>query len=212
MYWTFYSQDQNTASANLENILKSFQALVDVIIPRTPELAKEYGIIQYYGALDAFIDEYMLLSLQNLPDPLAGYAIDLLDTALQLIQSEGYPSPEQETYRFFWEASPEERLQALERIRLAVIYLTDQSNPSAGQLNRYAEQPGILQDNPDMILNIYSFLMRYPMLGYYSEWFGYGSTRLYPPEQRQLEYYPFSWEQIDYPGPALGYHALRNTI
>lgn len=192
MYWTFYPYNQD------EHILKSFQALVDVIIPRTPDLAKEYGIIQYYGALDAYTDEFIFLSLQNLPNPLAGYAADLLNTAAELVTSEGYRNKGRDIDGLFFEASPEKRVEVLELIKLSTIFP--------------ANFPKLMQDNPDLILYTYSFLIRYSMLGYYSEWFGYGTTRLNPPAQRKLEYYPFSWEQIDYPGPSSGYHALRNNV
>jgi hypothetical protein len=51
--------------------------------------------------------------------------------------------------------------------------------------------------------------VRFVMMGYYSEWSGYGSTRLEEPAQRRLEYNPLSWKQVGYPGPSLGYRALR---
>ena len=60
----------------------------------------------------------------------------------------------------------------------------------------------------------YSFvgsLIRFTMMGYYSEWSGYGSTRLEAPDQRKLEYFPLSWKQVGYPGPSLGYRALRKS-
>lgn len=55
-------------------------------------------------------------------------------------------------------------------------------------------------------------LIRYTMMGYYSEWYGYGKTRLLSPNQRTLQFYPLSWKQIGYPGPSLGYRALRESF
>lgn len=48
-------------------------------------------------------------------------------------------------------------------------------------------------------------LSKLTMRGYYSEWYGYGSTRLNNLNQRILESYPLSWEQAGYPGPSLSY-------
>ena len=47
-------------------------------------------------------------------------------------------------------------------------------------------------------------LIKLTMMGYYSEWYGYGLTRLDEANQRVLEFQPISWEQVGYPGPATG--------
>lgn len=57
-----------------------------------------------------------------------------------------------------------------------------------------------------------SALNRITMMGYYSEWSGYGSTRLEKPDQRRLEFFPISWKQVGYPGPSLGYRAFRKPL
>lgn len=72
-----------------------------------------------------------------------------------------------------------------------------------------AEIPEPFKSNPAMIAMVKGTLKTTTMMGYYSEWSGYGSTRLAQAEKRTLEYKPISWEQIDYPGPSLGYRALR---
>ncbi|WOO36769.1 hypothetical protein R2R35_23760 [Anaerocolumna sp. AGMB13020] len=195
MYWTFYDQNQMIDDKNLDTVIMTMQALVDVIIPRSPELAREFGIIQYYGGLDEYVDEYMVLTLQNQYFPLAAFVVDILDTVAYLRETEE-DRDYQQSHRFF-EASEELRLEAL------------------GFIREYAKEseniPPILADSADMLMNIYSMLIRFPMMGFYSEWSGYGSTRLYPPSERVLQYRPVSWEQIDYPGPSNGYHALRSS-
>lgn len=118
----------------------TFKAFVDAIIPRTPELAEEYGRIQYFGALDLHTDEYLALSLN---------------------------------YYYF-------------------SYL-----------------PIAFKNNPELVLFSTGELNSLTMMGYYSEWSGYGSTRLNSPNHRKLEYFPLSWKQIGYPGPSSGYRALR---
>ncbi|RDU21956.1 hypothetical protein [Anaerosacchariphilus polymeriproducens] len=107
------------------------EALVNAMIPRTPDLAQLYGTNMYYGALDFLTAEYLTMVLNYIK-------ANILET-------------------MNWE----ERLS--------------------------------------------SSLIRFTMLGYYSEWFGYGTTRLNNPNQRILEFYPLSWEQVDYPGPAFSY-------
>lgn len=46
----------------------------------------------------------------------------------------------------------------------------------------------------------------------YSEWSGYGSSRLASPNRRKLESFPHSWQQVGYPGPAKGYPASRGFL
>jgi hypothetical protein len=72
-----------------------------------------------------------------------------------------------------------------------------------------AELPVPYQNNPILVISIITVLIRFAMMGYYSEWAGYGSTRLYSPNERELENHPISWKQTGYPGPSLGYRALR---
>ena len=116
-----------------------YQAFVNVVIPRTPRLADTYGEIQYYGAVDALIYEYLMLNLYD------------QDGMAQV---------------------------------MAIASLLDM----------------------DMGADWYEIdaLIRATMMGYYSEWFGYGSSRLNEPDQREMEYQPFSWQQVGYPGPNRG--------
>jgi hypothetical protein len=132
-----------------------FRAFADAIIPRSPELAEEYGKVQYFGALDLHTDEYLILSLNSYYIPIAKTTAEALDLA--------------------------------------------------------SEQLVILSGD-ELILSAISALNRFTMMGYYSEWSGYGSTRLAAPDQRILEFYPLSWEQVGYPGPSLGYRALRRSV
>jgi hypothetical protein len=72
-----------------------------------------------------------------------------------------------------------------------------------------SDLPLPFRNNPQLVILITNDLVSFTMMGYYSEWSGYGNTRLADPSQRKLEYYPLSWQQIDYPGPSLGYRAAR---
>jgi len=69
----------------------------------------------------------------------------------------------------------------------------------------YAGNPGLVQTMMDSLHQL-------SMFGYYSEWYGYGTTRLLPPEQQRVEFFPPGWRFAGYPGPAFGYRAYRGTI
>lgn len=146
------NQDQNGSTfpnwlrpEDTENV---YQVIVNYIIPRSPLLAYEYGVVQYYGALDLHIDEFLQLTRESLGFP------------------QNIPDPQV-------------------------------NNMANGQTLLSSE---ISEQFP---------LVETTMMGFYSEWSGYGTTRLNKPNQRRLEYDPISWKQIGYPGPSQGYHALR---
>ncbi len=142
------SQNQDFKLINTPDAENAYQLIVDAIIPRSPLLAYEYGIIQYYGALDLHIDEFLQITRENL-----GIAPDV-------------PLPE-------------------------LLDFAKRQTPMSSEI--YELFP----------------VVSTTMMGYYSEWSGYGTTRLNKPNQRILEYNPISWKQVGYPGPSLGYHALR---
>ncbi|WP_163971098.1 hypothetical protein [Oceanobacillus halotolerans] len=72
--------------------------------------------------------------------------------------------------------------------------------------------PSPFQNNAGLVKYVTDALNRFSMFGYYSEWLAYGSTRLYPPNHRQLEFFPFSWQQVGYPGVSLGYRDFRGFL
>jgi len=203
MYGTFYNPDEKMIkyqNQSLKRTQETFQAFVDAVIPRTPGLAEEFGRIQFFGALDLHTEEYLIYSLNYYYIPLAEPMADLLDiSAEQLVIRDGNNSL-MNFSKFmggsaFAALDPSDRFRALTLLEKLNIYLADLPIP--------------FQDNPESILYNTSTLNRFTMMGYYSEWSGYGSTRLDTPEQRKLEYHPLSWKQIGYPGPSLGYRALR---
>lgn len=68
------------------------------------------------------------------------------------------------------------------------------------------------KNNAGLVLNITDAINRLVMFGYYSEWSGYGTTRLAPPTRRRLEEFPVGWTQSAYPGPSYGYRELRGFL
>ncbi len=148
-----------------------FQYLVNDIIPRSPELAYLYGIVQYYGALDSQIDEYLIINLDSQDIPLAEPTAAMLDYV----------------YSGAGIFGGTEFLNSLAAIDT---------------------MPAPFKDNPAMISSSINSLVSSTMMGYYSEWSGYGSTRLAKPNERVFEYAPISWSQVGYPGPSLGYRVI----
>jgi hypothetical protein len=191
----------------------TFKALVDAIIPQTPELAEIYEEVQYYGALDLRIDEFMiwelnhfrLLTINDEPFniPLAVPTAVMLDVAAEvlidrqenrsLLNFTHYPGGGP-----FSALSPSDRFRAINLLEELTIDLN--------------ELPLPFRNNPGFIALILGAIHRFPMMGYYSEWYGYGTTRLNMPDDRVLEYPPVSWEQVGYPGPARGYLLLSGFL
>lgn len=79
------------------------------------------------------------------------------------------------------------------------------------QLDLFA-LPEPYQNNGGLIKHVTDALNRFSMFGYYSEWPAYGSTRLFPPQLRRLEFFPWGWEQVGYPGVAYGYRDFRGFL
>jgi len=203
MYGTFYNPGDKMMKYQKDSLRRTqetFQAYVDAIIPRTSGLAEEYGRIQFFGALNLHTDEYVTMSLNYYYIPRAKPTAEMLDVAAeQLVIMDGNKSLI--NFSRFMGGSAFAAIDHSDRFRALTLL---------EQLNIYlADLPIPFQGNAELILYTTSALNRFTMMGYYSEWSGYGSTRLETPNQRKLEYHPLSWKQIGYPGPSLGYHALR---
>ena len=183
---------------------ETFRAFVDATIPQTPELASELGEIQYFGALDFDIDQFMIYLLNRVEViPLAIQTAIMLDMAAEELVALG------ENEHFlnfsiyvgggtFAALAPSDRFRAvilLEELRLNLENL-----------------PFPYQNNPALVLTVTNSLNRITTMGYYSEWWGYGTTRLEESDDRVLEYLPISWEQVGFPRPSLGYRALRRYV
>ena len=184
------------------NTEKTFEAYADAILPRMPELALEYGEVQYYGAIDFNTNEYIIFVLDFFTVPLAdpvAMAINLATWNL-IYESEDHKPRDyhiKPKNNIFESLAPKERLIAIEQLQ--------ERNTNLENL------PDVFYQDPEVILFVTSSLTLTAYMGYYSEWFGYGTTRLDMPNQRVLEFYPLSWRQIGYPGPSLGYRALRTN-
>lgn len=187
--------DENAIYEYVEGIFKGF---TDAVIPQSPELAEEYGNIQYYGALDLFTYEYLIMELESLSIPMALPVAIVLEAAAEQFLYKNGDKPEDldiSDGSLFFSLSPSRRLQA---VNLLI---------QPGGLQYFPVLPQLRQED---VFPVIMSLNRLTLMGYYSEWSGYGSTRLNPPGQRTLENFPVSWEQIGYPGPSKGYRDARS--
>ncbi|HJV45425.1 MAG TPA: hypothetical protein VJ824_06830 [Bacillota bacterium] len=189
----------------------TFQALVEAIIPYSPTLAR-FGNEQTFGALEEHIDEFMILKLDKLLTSSYGYyscriilsrptAFMLDAAATQLIVTGQTQDPQ--TFQFpyggpFTTLSRNDRFRAIELLEKVKIDL--------GSL------PPPYQYNAGLVKFISGALNWMTTSGYYSEWSGYGSTRLGQPDNRRVEFFPISWLQVGYPGPAYGYRDFRGFL
>ncbi len=173
-------QDNHSDPYSMQYFLNTYMAFVEAIIPWSPELAEEYGEIQYYGAIDSFTYEYLILSLFQLGGAsLVRSTAEILDVAAKELV---YRGGNEYTFNVASE--------------VAFSALTPTDRLSALQIMKEQEISLFHADIYDV-----DRLIGLTMMGYYSEWFGYGSTRLEEPSQRVMEFRPISWEQVGYPGP-----------
>lgn len=187
--------DENTA---FDSVLSTFQAYVDAMIPQSPGLAELYGRIQFYGAVDLSTAEFLIMTLDSYPYPLSLPVAKVLNAAARqyLYNQDGeWVEPEYPDGLYFARMSPQERLETMEMLIIPenITYF-----------------PVELEITSEDIFPEIPWLNRTTLMGYYSEWSGYGSTKLAPPTERVMEYFPISWKQIGYPGPSLGYRVARS--
>lgn len=189
----------------------TFRALVEAIIPRTPSLAV-YGAEQTAGAAELNIHEYLIWEMDHTLSllfglsltviPLASSTAKMLDAAaLQFVAAGGAEL----AYPYSADGgTPFAALSHIDRIR--VLSVLERLELDLGAL------PEPYRNNGGYVKFTIDFLNRSTMFGYYSEWSGYGSTRLAPPDWRRLEHFPLSWVQVGYPGVSRGYRDLRGFL
>jgi hypothetical protein len=178
---------------------ETFMAFVDAIVPRTPILAQIYGDIMFYGALDQEIDKYLLLNLDSEGAPFVRLTAEILNRAAKQYMEEEGTEKIYQYYRINNKRKQREPMGFSElprRDRFRALTLLD-------QIESYFSNE-VVQQYP-RLQTITGVLARFTMFGYYSEWYGYGTTRFLNPDQRILEAAPMSWQQTNYPGPSLSY-------
>ncbi|MBB3114472.1 hypothetical protein FHS18_006593 [Paenibacillus phyllosphaerae] len=196
------------------HVRATFQAVVDAVIPSvllpTCRIAPRF----IEGAVQLGIDLFVIMQIDhsqfvpvNLPsanqEPLSQATAQLLDLgAAELVRTN------QDTAPLNPAMYPGGGLFAsMSRIdRLRTITLLNHVGVPLGQL------PLPYQNHPGLVQTMMDSLHQLTMFGYYSEWYGYGTTRLLAPVDQKVEFDPPSWPLIGYPGPAYGYRALRGFV
>lgn len=180
-------------------------ALVDAVVPETPDLADERGDVHGPGGLADDLDEHLVALLDDFQpvtddDPLARLGYDamplspvvagLLDlAALELVvrrRADGSLARSPRDERFA--GGPFSRLERRDRLR--AVRLLEEGGALARLDDRFHDRLphlGLVK----YLANIAVVLVQ---VSYYSDW---GTDEADLP--------PRGWEQADYPGPAAGY-------
>lgn len=179
----------------------TFMAFVDAVIPSS------------LGALDLRVDDFLIWTLDHNISiqgewgvktiPLSAPTAELLDVAaIQLIRSGAVKTPP----NFlalpdggpFAALSPDDRFEA--------VHLLENLHVDLQVL------PPPYKNNMGLVKFIVTNLHQIVMMGYYSEWFSFGSTRLALPEDRSPDNENITWKFVNYPGPSLGYREHRGFL
>jgi hypothetical protein len=190
-----------TSQTSIAHTRATFMAFVDAVIPST------------FGALDLRMDDYLIWGLDHYISiqgdwgknniQLSSATAGVLDAgAKQLVLS----GKVQETpnHSIFPEGGPFAALSVNDRFE--AIHLLENGQVDMESL------PSPFQGNLGLVENILGNLHQMILLGYYSEWFSLGTTRLAPPENRRIERPFMTWDFVNYPGPAFGYRNLRGFL
>ncbi|WP_163529878.1 hypothetical protein [Halobacillus ihumii] len=175
----------------------NFKAVVDTLIPSSI-MAYSSGWTFQYGSVDLCTWEYLMMSFDSLPTPLANETSHLLDFAAFHLYKERRHLPFPACEGLFSTLSREDRRVALDRLLNLQIPLDTLPVP-------FKNDHVLIQITVDSIYQLTYF-------GYYSEWYGYGVTRCNPPSFRHLCTYPVGWSYTEYPGPSFGYRDFRGYL
>ncbi|MFC0561233.1 hypothetical protein [Halalkalibacter alkalisediminis] len=190
-----------TGQTSTAHTRATFMAFADAVIPSTN------------GALDLRLDDYLIFGLDHYISiqgqwgmnniQLSSVTAGVLDAgAKQLILSQKVQ--ETPNHSIFPEGGPFSSLSVNDRFE--AIHLLEN-----GQVDMESLPPPF-QGNLGLVENILGNLHQMILLGYYSEWFSLGTTRLAPPENRKIERPFMTWDLVHYPGPAFGYRDLRGFL
>src|SRR5699024_6838173 len=179
----------------------------DALVPSV-----QHGYGSPFSAHDIGVHEYVINALNNnisIQQQLHHYVIPLayptaimLDVAAtQLVnahQAQTYPQSLFPGGRMFSYLSRTDRIRTLSALENLAVDLYVLPSP--------------FQNNAGMVKFVTDALNRFSMFGFYSEWPMYGSTRFFPPDDRRLEFFPLTWQQVGYPGVSLGYRDFRGFL
>ncbi len=177
------------------------RALVEAVVPRTPELAASHGEAQVPGGADVGLEEYVIESFDSYQE----HHLGVLSTVLRRLGIRNYPyallvavlldvvavelllrRKNERGVALLSLAGPFARLAPQDRLRAVELLETGALDSLAA---RFEERLPVLGTVRFLAMGLNAF----PLLGYYSEWAG-ETQRANP-----------AWRQTGYPGPAEGY-------
>lgn len=197
----FHLMGMVNKTSGIPHTRATFMAFVDAVIPST------------FGALDLRIDDFLIWTLDHNISiqgewgvrtiPLSAPTAEILDiAATQLILSgalKTYPnfstSPDGGPFAAL---SPGDRFEAIHLLETLQVDLQILPPP-------YRNNMGLVKF---MVTNLHQTVM----MGYYSEWFSFGSTRLALPEDRFPKNQNMTWNFVSYPGTSMGYRGHRGFL
>lgn len=219
MIWNFIKQIVELAQFLIQgkDVLPQskavFEALAETIVPHTDEVTEKQAADNNNGALELHTDQFQIyilnhfislkLVLITVPFYLANITASLLNEAARQLILKGENK------------KPVDALAASEKGIFAALHTEDRCRSILllEQLEvNLANLPIPFRNNPGAVLATISIITMLATSGYYSEWSGYGSSRLETPEEREMEQFPAIWRQIGYPGPSMGYHGYRGHL
>ncbi|WP_438449025.1 hypothetical protein [Gorillibacterium sp. sgz5001074] len=194
----------NRPTRSERDVVTAFKALSDTVVPAA------YG---EPGAVDYGVEHFIMWQLDHMvtvpsdlgqiPVQLSRATASLLDAAAATwcisVQHPGSPpAPVCPVPGLFASLNTRDRAGALSLLQ--------------GPRLELGSLPSPYTYNAGFVRTMFHVLTTLPMMGFYSEWIGYGTTRLLSPDYRVMERFPEGWRQAGYPGPSYGYRELRGYL
>lgn len=192
-------------------VRETYRALVDAVIPETPELAEDRGAEHRPGGTNIGLDQYFVEFLNELLTtgvPGVGHtgnarlaeaiggALDA--AAIELLargENETPPTSGADDGGTFARLSRRDRIRAITLFEEKEFDTEDLDGP-------------LLEADGGLLAQL---LVGFVSLLYYSEWEGYEDIAR-PPSKRTFRNDVTAWRQVEYPGLADGYAALRGYL
>lgn len=208
----------------------TFRAVVDAVVPETPELGDELGPEHVPGGLAVAMEEFLVSFVDDLFQfgfphigtrgnlPLALPVAEVLDTAASALIARGDAESTPDAQRAVALLGPDDPpARRVKRVagpfaklsredRLRAIGTLDEFEVSVAPFGH-----GLFEFDAGLVGQL---VIGFAEMIYYSEWSGYDDFSL-PPSERTHPNDPAavqSWRQTGYPGSADGYAALRGYV
>jgi hypothetical protein len=219
--------DESDLDVHVEVTLR---AVVDAVVPETPELADEFGPEHVPGGLAVGMEEFLVTFVDDLFQfgfphvgtrgnlPLTVPLVEVLDAAADALVAHGDNEAEPDVERAVELLGPgDPPARRVRRVAGTFASLARQDRLRAlGALDEFELRVapfghGLFEFDAGLVGQL---VVGFAEMIYYSEWAGYDDFSL-PPSERTHPNDPAavqSWRQTGYPGIADGYAALRGYL